>query len=286
MRLNYVLLLAVFCSFLAKSQNFTVSNMDNPKCYGDCDGTITLTTSLVTGTFTAVLTNTGSCPNSTVQNSTINSITINSICGCPSPYTITIYNPAMAVVGTMVQQFINYSTGPLSITTNTMTQATCSNCCDGDVTFSVTGGSQQAAPTYSVDGTFTNNINPLYFLCVGNHTVCIKDASGCVACTTLNMSYQGAPTGIPEQTEDPGATLYPNPATNEIFISASNNQSILRTEVYTVEGKKVISQVYVPEAGKAVEMKLDGLSSGLYYITVYNQYNQAILRRKFVKSTH
>ena len=66
-------ILSMFTGML-NAQNFVAASVKNPKCFGDCDGTITLTTGVVVGPFTAVLTNSSSCPNSTVQVSSANSI--------------------------------------------------------------------------------------------------------------------------------------------------------------------------------------------------------------------
>ena len=267
---------------MLNAQNFVVASVKNPKCFGDCDGTITFTTGAVVGPFTAVLSNTSSCPNSTVQVSSANSITLSGICGCASDYTFSIYNPSMALVGTMVQQFINYATGPLAVNVNTLTLATCSNCCDGDITFTVTGGNLVSAPTYSIDGALTASVNPLQFLCTGNHTVCVQDVSGCIACKAFLMPYVGGPTGLIENSLSTEFGLYPNPANNELYLE-TNGKNISSVEIYDISGRKIAS----PDISKNLYSKsyinVEALMGGLYYVVIYQNGQIAPIRAKFVK---
>lgn len=283
MNLKSIFFLLLLNISLTKAQNFSVASMNNPRCFGDCDGSITYTTSLVTGPFTAVITNTGSCPNSTVQNSTINSITISGICGCADNYTIAIYNPSMALVGSMVQQFINYANSPLNINTNTVTVATCSNCCDGNITFNVSGGNQNTAPTFSIDGTYTANVNPLYFACVGTHTICVKDASDCIVCKTFFMSYQGGPTGIETMDNITDLMIYPNPANEILYIRSQDKTQGFRIEFFDQTGKKTMETFNHSQFENESKIDISQLHSGIYFLKIYDSNGILIKKQKFLK---
>jgi hypothetical protein len=267
---------------VSKAQNFVVSQLQMPKCFGVCDGKITFTTGAVTGPFTAVLTNTSGCPNSTVQSSNVNSITIDSICGCNGTYSFSIYNPSMSLVGTMVQNIINYATGPLSFQVSSITVASCSNCCDGNITFSTSGGNMAGTISYSVDGTYTNNVNPLYFTCVGNHTVCIEDASGCVKCTTLNMSYTGGPTGIRNFSADKEISIYPNPAIEKLSVR-SGTRHFSSYQLTDISGRVIGEESLNAGPTEEFSIELAALNPGIYYLHLAEQ-NGQISRFKFVKS--
>lgn len=262
----------VFNNF--RAQNFSVSQYNMPRCFGDCDGSVTFTTGAVTGPFTAVLTNTGSCPNSTVQTSNLNSITINSLCGCSAPYSVSIYNPSMALVGTMVQNMVNYATGPLAVNVNTVTPTTCTNCCDGNITFTVTGGNLTNPPTFSINGTYTANVSPLYFLCVGQHTVCVEDASGCIASKTFIMPYNGMPMTLHEQERKNAISIYPNPGNGLIYIRSSQNNPIKSAELLDLSGR--IIQTITDEGQDQQVLKLSAfqLENGLYQIKVFSNENR------------
>ena len=282
MKRSTIFFLFLLLTLWSNGQNFAVSTYSNPKCFGDCDGTITFTTSSVQGPFTAVITNTGSCPNSTVQNSTANSITINNICGCAATYSFAIYNPSMALVGTMVHQIINYATAPLDINSNTVTATSCSNCCDGNITFSVSGGNLTGAPTYSIDGTFTANVNPLYFTCAGTHTICVKDVSECVKCKTFVMPYQGMPTTVEEQKLSEGFLIIPNPFNDFIHIIGENKVDYVTIRDLT--GKIILNQKIEIVSEKVFSIDMSEFSSGLYLVELNSENGNVIHRMKAIKS--
>jgi len=105
--LRSLLIFFTLSAGVINAQNFTTASSSPPKCFGECNGTITFTTSSVNGPFTASLSNNGGCPNVITQTSSVNSITIDGICACPGNYTCSIFNPSMTIVGSMVFQFLN-----------------------------------------------------------------------------------------------------------------------------------------------------------------------------------
>lgn len=285
MKFRSTLLLLVLVFNKLSAQNFSVSQLSMPKCFGACDGSITFTTGAVTGPFTAVLTNTGSCPNSTVQTSNLNSITINSLCGCASPYSVAIYNPSMALVGTMVQNIVNYATGPLVVNVNTVTPTTCTNCCDGNITFTVSGGNLMNPPTYSINGTYTANVSPLYFLCVGQHTVCVEDASGCIACKVFVMPYNGMPMNLTEQEEKVEFSVFPNPGSDRIYIRSSQNRNIFSVELLDLTGRLIQSVSNEGNDQELIQLSASQLENGLYQIRIQTN-ERRVYSQLYIKNSN
>jgi len=285
MKFRYILFFFALVFNNLMAQNFSVSQYNMPRCFGDCDGSVTFTTGAVTGPFTAVLTNTGSCPNSTVQTSNLNSININSLCGCSAPYSVSIYNPSMALVGTMVQNMVNYATGPLAVNVNTVTPTTCTNCCDGNITFTVTGGNLTNPPTYSINGTYTANVSPLYFLCVGQHTVCVEDVSGCIVCKTFIMPYNGMPMSVKEQQTQNVFSIYPNPGNDRIYIRSSQNKHIKSAEIRDLSGRIIQTVTNEGNDHSALQLSAIELENGLYQIRVFSNDN-SIYSQLYLKNTN
>ena len=280
-RISLYLICLVFN--ISTAQNFVVSEVSMPKCYNDCDGTVTFTTSSVTGPFTAILSNSASCPNSTVQTSNLNSITINSLCGCSAPYSVAIYNPSLMLVGTMVQNIVNYATGPLVVNVNTVTPATCTNCCDGNITFTVSGGNLSNPPTFSINGTYTNNVNPLYYLCVGQHTVCVEDASGCIVCKNFVMPYNGMPTGIAQAQLNKAIEFYPNPGNGNLNISLPP-YDLQTIKVFDMTGKLILLNENNGLGENRINVNLTENPDGIYHF-IFQFRNNDSLHKIYLKKS-
>ena len=63
------------------------------------------------------------------------------------------------------------------------------------------------------------------------------------------------------------AKLYPNPVVNELNIISSKNLN--RVEVYNVSGVKVAFTTF----SKTTKLDLSGLSSGIYYVKIFDNFN-------------
>jgi hypothetical protein len=275
-----ILLLFTLFAGLANAQNFDESHSQPPKCFGECNGSITFTTSSVSGPFTASLVNADACPNSTVQNSTVNSITINSICACPGAYTCSIYNASMAVVGTMVFQYINYAVAPLVVNTTTIGPASCSMCCDGEAYFSVSGGNQQSPPTFSIDGAFIADAAPASSLCVGTHTVCVEDPSGCIACKEFQVNYEGGSTGLAESAGDKNLIVFPNPAIETLFIQSTKNKQVAKVILYDHTGRAIHYANLSNHVHGQQSIDISMLDSGFYALLAYDQSGRLLQHQK------
>jgi hypothetical protein len=283
MKLKQLFILLILNVSISKGQNFTVANSQPPTCFGVCDGFVTYTTSNITGPFTAIVTSTGSCANSTVQSSTGNTITISNICACADIYTVTIKNASLVVVGSELIQFPVYATASLIVNTASVSVATCSDCCDGKTTITHTGGNPSTVPTFSIDGVLKTNVAPATSLCPGSHTVCAKDLSNCTSCTVFNVSFTTA-IGIQENTNYSPISLSPNPAITELMIESTQNNSISKVEVFNITGQKVIESVLPFKSETRVLLDVSGLNEGLYYVKAFNSLGQIMQHKKFIKA--
>lgn len=279
-----VLTLFLSVSTLLNAQNFSASNIQQPTCFGACDGSVTFTTSSVTGPFTAILTNSASCPNSTVSSSTSSAITISSVCACASDYTVSIYTGTI-LAGVNYVQFPNYATAPLTVQASTITPASCSTCCDGQAYITWSGGNTTFTnnpPSLTLDGVSTTSYSPTQPLCVGSHTICAKDSSQCVACKVFTVSYN-ITTGIEENEKPEQFILYPNPAATELTIEVGSGASVNKAVIYDLTGRIVLEYFYDITPQNKVELNVSALSAGLYYVEVSGINAQSIKRSRFAK---
>jgi hypothetical protein len=280
MRLKTLLFLFITAAGFLKAQNFTVSSSQPPKCYGECNGSITFTTSAVSGPFTANVVNSGACPNSTVQNSTNNSITISSVCACAAVYTVSIYTGSI-VVGTEIFQFPVYATSSLIIAVNNISAETCSACCNGAANISYSGGNVQGTPTFSIDGVPVVNVTPLINQCSGNHTICMTDASNCIACKGFNVPLLS---GLHENTSDFPVSLFPNPAHDALFVESTPDNPISKAEIFDLTGRKISESLSKSKYETTLKLDIKALPGGLYYLYVFNADGFLMQHKKFVKN--
>jgi len=267
----------------ATAQNFSQSNIQQPTCFGACDGSITFTTSSVTGPFTAVLTNSASCPNSTISSSTNNAITISNVCACASDYTVSIYSGTI-IVGQNYAQFPNFASAPLTVVANSITAATCATCCNGQAYISWTGGNTTFTnnpPAFTMDGASITSYSPATGLCSGSHTVCATDSSNCTACKVFSVGIS-VPTEITENNSTSNIMVFPNPAQSQLTVE-SNGAFISKAFIIDLTGRKILEFNCDTNPENQIQLNVSDLSDGIYYIEVYA--TQSVQRKRFVKSS-
>jgi hypothetical protein len=262
-----VVIITALCLLIAQitfGQNFFQLSMNQPKCFNACDGNATYASTLTSGPFTAVITNTGSCPNSTVQSSSGNTITLSNLCACATDYTISFFNSSNILVGTELLQIPVTATAALILQTPTLSPATCPSCCNGEMFVSWSGGYVPTPnnPTITLDGNDIGTaVAPYSSVCVGSHTLCVEDLAGCKVCTTFSMSYV-INVGLNDVYSTLPYKVYPNPFDEAIRLEAIHPFENIRYTLLSSEGK-VVSRDFIPANG-IIETK--GIAKGLYFL--------------------
>jgi len=250
-----------------------------------CNGSVVFSTTMTPGPFTAILTNSASCPNSTVQSSTGNAVTISSLCTCSGNYTVSIFNSSNILVGFELLQVPITATSALTLMTPTINPALCPTCCNGSVYIGWSGG---YAPTVT-DATLTidgSNIGSSYFpnptVCVGQHTLCVTDLDNCEVCTTFSMGFAGV-SGLKENYAFSQISISPNPSFDQIQINTSSSEPIGSIQCFDLDGKLVLQSYEGQGLSNKISLDVFGLKPGIYLIEVLNKNNATIGRQKLVK---
>lgn len=282
---SLLITIAFVLSSSAFSQNFVQSNILYPTCFNACNGSVVFSTTTTAGPFTAVLSNSTSCPNSTVQSSTGNSITLNNLCECAGTYSVSFFNSSMVLVGFELLQVPVTATSALVLNTPTVNPATCGSCCNGSVHIGWSGGYTPPpnGPTITIDG---SDISSSYFpnptVCVGNHTVCVADMAGCQVCTTFSMNYV-AHVGIRNVDKQSfKLQLSPNPAENLVSLTAEFIEKPQSVRFLDLNGRSVLEVTQLPESLNKYPIDISVLAKGIYIVELANL-NKTIFRQKLIK---
>ncbi len=145
--------------------------VQNPKCYGDTDGSIAIVTSGGTLPYSYTFMPIGSTSNPIVNigtgNYTVNVLDAN---GCSTSVTININQPQPIVV------------------TASITDASCSALLDGSITTTITGGNPTYTYNWSGPNSYTNSTSSATNVGVGTYSLNIVDTKGCTHDTSFVVS--------------------------------------------------------------------------------------------------
>jgi len=278
-----LLTIFTFVSICFNAQSFVQLSTSYPTCFGVCDGSVVFSTTTTPGPFTAVITNSSSCPNTTVQSSGGNTITINGLCTCVSDYTVSFYNSSMVLVGFELLQVPITATSALVMQTPTTNPAVCSSCCDGSVYVSFSGGyvPPPNSATVTLDG---NNVGANYFpiptVCVGQHTVCVTDLANCKVCNSFSMTFVPN-VSTSELNSNIKFSLFPNPANDKIDLVSTGNYFLEEIRFLDINGKLSYSQKILSPTSQKLEINIGTLSKGVYIAEIITPIG--IVRQKLIK---
>lgn len=163
--------------------SLTLSNVVNPSCFGDNNGSFTITISGFTAPFDYTLQNQNggtvnnfSSSNTSESFSGLNAqlylLTVTDADGCSDDITIALTEPNV-----------------LSITITDTTDASCTGN-DGSATASATGGTPNYSYTWTPSG---GNNATASNLAAGSYSVEVEDANGCIANTTVIIESSNGP---------------------------------------------------------------------------------------------
>jgi PKD repeat protein len=126
---------------------------------------------------------------------------------------------------------------------------------DGSIELEVDGG----IPPFNYDWSNGSTDQNIYNLTQGTYTVIITDANGC----SFTESYTILVVGISEVLLEE-INVYPNPASNELFIDLNQSYQNIKIELITENGKIVRSQMVSNQ--QLVNFDVAELSEGTYFV--------------------
>jgi len=230
-----------------------VDSTGNVFCEGDATGWASITVSGGTLPYTFDWSNDGTGDNDDLEdvinlpagNYTVDIIDDN---GCTASESVTIIELSTALV-----------------LTATSTDETLGN--DGTIDLTVTGGTPPYTFDWDNDGTGDNDdTEDLTGLTgVATYNVVVTDSNGCTS--TLDVTV-GSVVGIADNINDMGVSVYPNPNTGEFYISFTNFEGDVAIELTDVAGKLIYSDFRTVQTNQILEVNIDAVSTGMYFITL------------------
>jgi gliding motility-associated-like protein len=218
------------------AMQLSISNITQPKCFGDCNGDITLVPSGGTLPYTFTWT-----PIAATGNPQFSL--------CPGGYTATVIDAR----GCFTTTSANLLSPPQFTVSNTFTNTSCSTSSDGIAIENASGGS--GALTYSWTGpnSFSASTSSISGVTSGNYTVVVTDAKGCSATDsvkivpTITLTALAAPN--PTVCANGSVTLDGSPSTGSIagysWIQLPNVTSTIATTASVVVSPGVGTASYV-----------------------------------------
>jgi gliding motility-associated-like protein len=148
----------------------TLSNIQQPRCNGDCNGAVTLVPSGGTLPYTFTWSPSGNTNPLTALCSNTYIATITDNKGCIKTESVIINNP------------------PLIALTSTVNNSSCSTAADGGASVTVSGGTPAFNFTWTSSATsFTSNSQNITNVLAGTYSLSLIDNGGCVKTTTVQI---------------------------------------------------------------------------------------------------
>lgn len=97
-------------------------------------------------------------------------------------------------------------------------------------------------------------------------------STGCVTSTGVSNLKENTPTNL---------KLYPNPASNKLFISFNNEVATSNCSIYSVTGQQMEAKEYSTKGLNVVELNISHLAAGVYFVELNNSNGRQVV--KFVK---
>lgn len=158
--------------------------------------------------------------------------------------------------------------------TSTITQASCSSCCDGKDTIVPSGGTGLYAyiwyPSVGSPSPYPQNLCP-----GGTYTCCISDNQGCQTCSPVTVSFS---TEVKSNLEAEKIIVSPNPFRNSIKI-----ENLLQSPDADFSIYNVMNQLQLSGKVKVEKVEIDTqmLPSGIYYLAIKTRQGTSV--RKLIK---
>lgn len=234
--------------------NYTL-NVISPDCYGNSNGSICCTgISGGVAPYTFMWTpagNTSSCATGLVAGTYTLCITDSTGCQICAPASITEPSELTATV--------------------TVTNASCSTCCDGDVQLVPTGGSGGYTVTYSPAAPAAG------LTCPGVYNYHITDAHGCTYDNSATVSFG---TGISSFDQNGIVSVFPNPSSGNFSIELPAVKTTWEIELTDLQGRIV----YKEQSSNSKIILNTQSENGVYLLRVTNlNTNEHIVKKLIIQ---
>lgn len=154
----------------------------------------------------------------------------------------------------------------------------------GGALWNGTTGAQYTSIPYAPgpNGAFSLALN-LTGASPGTHYVTVHLTDGALPPTSDNVTFviNKFPTAVSSlNTSEPGVTLYPNPANDELNVVYNASADIRTIAVYNVIGK--VMNVF-KVSGSSANLNISNIPSGIYFVRLTNSHGDVVVTRKFTK---
>ena len=218
-----------------------VSSITPVSCFGGNNGSATATVSGGISPITYLWINSQTTQTATGLTSGTYSVVVTDASGCS--VTLTVLVPGAP----MLNSNVNY------------TPSSCFTCPDGSAITNIIGGTLPYTYKWSPGGQSTPNITGIL---PGAYTVCVTDANGCTACSTINVLFLGV-----NEIFSGSVSISPTPSSGNLLVDFGNNV-FGRAEVFVSDmiGRSIFAAI-IPASGKQ-GLNLSEIGNGIYFMKV------------------
>ena len=110
----------------------------------------------------------------------------------------------------------------------------------------------------------------------GNYNVAVYDIHGCSISVGINIIYH---VGINELSSDNSISIFPNPASNQLFIHGDRAIENATLTIFNMIGERVLDQKILHSDHTSVD--IENIAAGIYFIEIRQQESKWVGR--FVK---
>ncbi len=241
------LLIVIFNNLKAQKIEVDLTTM-NCTCFASSDGGITLVVTSGTPPYTYSW--------STIDGSNLAQGQANQYNLTAGAYTFTITDNNSK---TLSETYTIFEPSEI-IAIETVTDETCVDCNDGSISISIEGGVGGYDINWS-NGDSGENINGLD---VGLYIAYISDMIGCYRTLSFQVNTQVS-TDISKEKIHRTFQIFPNPVTDELFITCQNTRKNTLCEVYNLGGEKLISKICNESLSR---INMTDLERGIYFVKI------------------
>ena len=245
-------------------QNLSVNiSQTNVSCNGECDGTLSVTD----------ITN-GTSPFTYAWNNGQTTQTVTGLCAEDYTVTVTDANNCSVVSGKYTiseppqLKFENIIINNISESNNT-----------GSIEVAVIGGTSPYSYNWTGVNAFSSNLQNINNLLEGCYYLLVTDANNCTAAVTDSLCIDDLSTAISEIKNELDLRIYPNPASNILYLKYNkkviSSFKELRTEIYSISGRKIKYSEPISD-----EIDISNLEEGIYFVNIKT--NKSAFCRKIV----